>query len=54
MTIENPAKPDVPRPGEVVDRPPTERPPKRPGGEPDRKPDVHPVPPPTDPGPGVI
>lgn len=54
MTVENPAKPDMPKPGDVLDRPPTERPPDAPGADPEPKPDIHPVPPPTDPGPAPI
>jgi hypothetical protein len=53
--IEQPPKPDVPRPPEVINHPPPVNTPIPPGEpESDSRPDIHPVPPPTDPGPPVI
>ena len=53
--IEQPPKPDVPRPQDVINRPPAGETPLPPDdGDIHEHPDVHPVPPPTDPGPSII
>ena len=53
--IEQPPKPDVPHPPDVIKHPPPVNTPVPPGEpETESRPDIHPVPPPTDPGPAAI
>lgn len=52
--LEQPPKPDVPRPPDAIKHPQPVNKPITPGRPEDERPDGQPLPPPTDPGPAAI